>query len=255
MVQSLVRFAYDHSLADGTRQAIPAHIDISATKRRRLASPIALNLPDPFRVTLGQAWVVDGVVVHPATPGVGWALMDVTTGQDWAWKAVEYHDLTDSRFSWTFGVLAQTGGQDWVEYVDQPEVVVVPVKNVLAATKAYVDALFSTVTAAIAGKLDATALDGAAADLVATPGTELTSAITAKILATPNVPTAYTYDATSGGIKTIVETYPSPIGARTTTYSAWNADGQPTHEVDPTGGAWTLAYDTDGNPTSRTAAV
>ena len=69
------------------------------------------------------------------------------------------------------------------------------------------------------------------------------------------VPTEYTWDATTGSIAAITEHYPAPIGDRVTTYSGYNAAGDPTTETDPSGQHWTLAYDGNGNMISRTKVV
>lgn len=70
-----------------------------------------------------------------------------------------------------------------------------------------------------------------------------------------NVPVDYAWDAATGSIKTITEHHPPPKGDQVTTYGAYNSFGDPTTETDPSGQAWTLTYDTNGNLSSRTKAV
>lgn len=96
-------------------------------------------------------------------------------------------------------------------------------------------------------------------DAIDTTHTEIDGRLSQEALAQSyaplsDVPADYTYDATTGSIKTIVEHYPAPIGNRTTTYGGYNAVGDPTTEIDPDGVNWVLAYDAAGNPTSRTVA-
>ena len=64
--------------------------------------------------------------------------------------------------------------------------------------------------------------------------------------------TSYTWDATTGSIKTITEHFDAPIGDRVTTFGAYNSAGDPTTETDPSGQVWTLAYDSAGNISTRT---
>lgn len=95
--------------------------------------------------------------------------------------------------------------------------------------------------------------DGAFAAVLANPASASSTELSAAIVESGNVPVDYTWDAGTGFIATITEHYPAPIGNRVTTYSSYGTYG-PTHEVDPDGGAWTLTYDSNGNPTGRVEA-
>lgn len=123
----------------------------------------------------------------------------------------------------------------------------------IAAQPAAETARDAAVAAKVAAEAVPTSNDGIVKALIEDEDSDTGEALRSTIVSAGNVPTDYTWDATTGFIATITEHYPSPIGDRVTTYSAYGAYG-PTHEVDPDGGEWTLTYDGEGNPTGREEA-
>lgn len=173
---------------------------------------------------------------------------------------VEYPDAR-GRQQWSSGYFTFSASGDLADQEMEPDPAPVPWEYpVVQAAEAAKDDAVAAQEAAEAAQAAAEAR----VDFLAAPAnTQVASYVTSDgptktalneaIAASGNVPTTYTWDPTTGFIATITEHYPAPIGDRVTTYSAYGDNG-PTHEVDPDGGAWTLTYDTNGNPTGRTAA-
>ena len=70
---------------------LPARGSLLLSPNERLYLADSIEVPDPFRVRLGDPWIVGGVVVYAGVPGVAWADLAPTTA-DWAWKVWERVD-------------------------------------------------------------------------------------------------------------------------------------------------------------------